>query len=125
MLASALTPLEQAPRGKFVLLRGGEEIHFVCASLQSHPFHASIVFTYLQEQGRGRAEMVEKGFCFVHSQEWRVLGGGYYEADFEARLLRLHGKSTAYGKYPPASIADGIPTLASALGIPDFQVALE
>ena len=124
MIALALTPLDQAPRGKFVLLRHGGKVHFVCASLKTHPFHAVIVHAYVQEQGRGEAVLLEKAFCAIHSPDWKILGGGYYEADFAARIFRLHGKSTAYGKYPAQELAPRLGALMRALGLPDFDPIL-
>ncbi len=107
-----------------MILRHGGKFHFISAPLSSHPYHANIVFAFIQAEGRGEAVLLGGTHCKIVGGEWRVLGGGYYEADFSAKVFRLSGKSTAYGKYPLDSVARNVGAFLTALGFPDFQLVL-
>ena len=124
MTAHVLVPLTQAPGGKFVILLRGGKFHYVSAPLSTHPYHAHIVFAFLQEGGRGEAVLTDAAHCRILSPEWEVLGGGYYEVDASDRIFRLSGKSTAYGKYPAEAVRKNIGSWLEDLGLPDFQPVL-
>jgi hypothetical protein len=122
--AHALTPLADAPRGKFVLLRGEDGLHFVCAPLRTHPYHANIIFTFLEQGGRGQARMLEPVYCKISGDDWEMLGGGHYDLNREHRLLVLSGKSTTYGKYPVDLLRKASAHLTDDLGFPDFGLKI-
>jgi len=125
MLAQALTSLDKAPRGKFVLLQGEGDFHFICAPLKTHPFHAHIIHTYIQEQGRGEAPMPEKGYSVISTPGWKILGGGHYEVDFGEKVFLLHGKSTAYGKYSADPIRLRVAEILAGLDLIGWEMRLE
>src|SRR6266849_10987367 len=124
MRVHAFVPLAEAPRGKFVILRHGQEMHFVAAPLSLHAYHAQIVFAFIQEQGRGEAVLISSGQCSILTPGWKVLGGGQYEWLPEERILRLKEKSTAYGKYPAQVVARSAAEILPALGCPGFRLDL-
>ena len=119
-----LVPPAEAPRGKFVLLRRGADLHFVTAPLSTHPYHANIVFTFIQEQNRGRAALSGGTHCSILSPGWKILGGGHYAVDADSREIRLGEKSTAYGKYPVDLLGENSGDLAEALGLAGFRLRL-
>ena len=125
MFAHSLVPLADAPGGKFVVLSHGKDLHFVAAPVASHPYHANIVFSFIQESGRGQATLTAPTQCLIHTEGWKVLGGGRYEIDRHAKALRLSDKSTAYGKYPAKAVQLQVESLLKALGLPDFKLRME
>jgi hypothetical protein len=54
-----------------------------------------------------------------------VQGGGYYHAQRWLHHLRLHGKSTAFGKYRSALLAPHLDGIPEALGLAGFTLDLE
>lgn len=112
-------------QGKFVILMKGSGIHLVLSPLSLTPYHANIVYQYLQVEGRGEVENAGEGGCHILSKAWTVHGGGHYHCQNWLHHLRLHGKSTAFGKYQArllAPYADGIP---EALGLAGFTLDLD
>ena len=108
--------------GKFVILAKGRGIHLIFSPVSLTPYHADIVYRYLQVEGRGEVEAVSSSGCRILSKGWAVHGGGYYTVQHWLRHLILHGKSTAFGKYDPkllGPVADGI---AEKLGLGAFTL---
>jgi hypothetical protein len=124
MRVHSLVSLAEAPRGKFVVLRHGEELHFVTAPTSTHPYHAHIVFTFIEEQGRGQAVLMGGTHCTILTEGWKVLGGGHYELNPETRSLRLSEKSTAFGKYPLDVVKQNSRSVLEGLGLSDFRLKL-
>ncbi|MDB5051266.1 MAG: hypothetical protein JWO30_4337 [Fibrobacteres bacterium] len=91
--------------GKFVVLTKGKGIHLVLSPVTLTPYHANIVYQYLQVEGRGDVEAVSSSGCHILSKEWKVHGGGYYTVQHWLHNLILHGKSTAFGKYDKSLLA--------------------
>lgn len=85
--------------GKFVLLSKGPSLHLVLSPVSLTPYHANIVYQYLQVEGRGKVEAASSTGCRILSRSWRVHGGGYYHSQPWLHHLVLHGKSSAFGKY--------------------------
>ena len=108
--------------GKFVVLTKGRSVHLVLSPLSLTPYHANIVYEYLQVGGRGDVEAVSSGGCRIVTRGWKVHGGGHYTVQHWLHNLILHGKSTAFGKYDQkllGRLADGI---APGLGLDGFTV---
>lgn len=102
----------QEEEGKFVILRKGRGVHLVFSPISLTPYHANIVYQYLQVEGRGEVEAVSSSGCRILTKGWTVHGGGYYTVQHWLRHLILHGKSTAFGKYEAGLLgvfADSIP----------------
>jgi hypothetical protein len=85
--------------GKFVLLTKGKGIHLILSPVSLTPYHADIVYRYLQVEGRGEVEAVSSSGCRILTKGWAVHGGGYYTLQHWLHNLIFHGKSTAFGKY--------------------------
>lgn len=98
--------------GKFVILSKGRGVHLILSPISLTPYHANIVYQYLQVEGRGEVEAVSSSGCRILSKGWTVHGGGYYTVQHWLHHLILHGKSTAFGKYELRQLgafADAIP----------------
>lgn len=111
--------------GKFVLLVQDRTLHLVLSPVDFTPYHANIVWQYLQAEGRGRVEEAGEGGCRIVSRDWSVRGGGYYQSQTWLHHLRLHGKSTAFGKYHSTLLSPHQDDIPAALGLEGFTVTLE
>jgi hypothetical protein len=110
--ARPLSDPPQEEEGKFVILTKGRGIHLILSPISLTPYHANIVYQYLQVEGRGEVEAVSSSGCRILSKGWTVHGGGYYTVQHWLHHLILHGKSTAFGKYELrllGAFADSIP----------------
>lgn len=123
--ATTLSPLESAPRGKFVVLADARRTHLALSSIEKTPFHAQIVQDYLESRGLAQVEAPDGNDCRILTPGWRILGGGYYEIDRENRQLRFFGRSTAFGRYPRELLLPHLNSLNGALGVPDLSVRLD
>jgi hypothetical protein len=111
--------------GKFVILRRREEIHLVLSPVAFTPYHADIVRQYLQVEGRGRVEGASASGCRILSPEWTVHGGGHFAIQHWLHHLRLHGKSSAFGRYEAARLAPFLDRLPESLGLNGYTLELE
>jgi hypothetical protein len=111
--------------GKFVILRRGEETHLVLSPVAFTPYHADIVRQYLQVEGRGRVEGASASGCRILSPEWTVHGGGHFAIQHWLHHLRLHGKSSAFGRYEAARLAPFLDRLPESLGLNGYTLELE
>lgn len=126
LVAKAYEDLRAAEEatGKFVILKKGQGIHLVLSPLTLTPYHANIVFQYLKVEGRGEVENAGEGGCEILSKAWTVHGGGHYQVQGWLHHLRLHGKSTAFGKYQAALLRPHVDSIAAALGLDGFTLDL-
>ncbi len=108
--------------GKFVLLSRGRGIHLVLSPLSLTPYHANIVYQYLQVEGRGDVEAVSSSGCRIISKGWKVHGGGYFSAQHFLHNLILHGKSTAFGKYDQRLLGRFSEEIAEKLGLAAYTL---
>ena len=106
--------------GKFVLLSKLKGIHLVLSPISLTPYHANIVYQYLQVEGRGEVEAVSSSGCRILSKGWKVHGGGYYTMQHWLRHLILDGKSTAFGKYDLKRLAELTQKIPEALGLEGY-----
>lgn len=116
------TPEEQ---GKFVLLGKGRSLHLVLSPIALTPYHANIVYQYLQVEGRGQVENAGEAGCRILSAGWTVNGGGYYQVQNWLHHISLHGKSTAFGKYRANLLAPHLDAIPGALGLEAYTLTLE
>ncbi len=111
--------------GKFVILTKGKGLHLILSPVALTPYHANIVYQYLQVEGRGEVEAVSSSGCRILTKGWKVHGGGAYNVQHWLHTLTLQGKSTAFGKYEADLLdpfRDEIPVL---LGLPAFFLELK
>ena len=111
--------------GKFVLLVQDRTLHLVLSPVDFTPYHANIVWQYLQAEGRGKVEEAGEGGCRIVSRDWKVKGGGYYQVQNWLHHMRLHGKSTAFGKYSEALLAPHRDDIPALLGLDGYTLDLE
>ena len=125
--AKAYRPLDASDEetGKFVILKKGEGLHLVLSPLSLTPYHANIVYQYLQAEGRGEVMDAGEGGCQILSKDWSVQGGGHYHAQKWLHHLRLFGKSTAFGRYRPALLAPHLDEITEALGLAGYTLELK
>jgi len=108
--------------GKFVILSRSHEIHLVLSPVAFTPYHADIVYQYLQAEGRGRVESASSTGCRILSPEWAVHGGGQYTVQHWLRHLRLHGKSSAFGRYEAARLTPFLDDIPARLGLEGYTL---
>lgn len=110
--------------GKFVILSRREEIHLVLSPVAFTPYHADIVRQYLQVEGRGRVEGASASGCRILSPEWSVHGGGFFVIQHWLHHMRLHGKSSAFGRYEEARLEPFLDGLPARLGLDGYTLEL-
>ena len=115
----------QEEQGKFVLLSKGKSLHLVLSPLSLTPYHANIVYQYLQVEGRGQVENAGEAGCRIISKVWTVNGGGHYLVQTWLHNISLHGKSTAFGKYRINLLAPHLDAIPGALGLEGFTLELD
>lgn len=108
--------------GKFVILTRGKEVHLILSPLAFTPYHADIVYQYLQVEGRGRVEGAKASGCRILSPEWAVHGGGHFTAQHWLHSLILHGKSTAFGRYEQDLLEPFAGEISSKLGLEGYTL---
>jgi hypothetical protein len=110
--------------GKFVILSRGNEIHLVLSPVAFTPYHANIVQQYLQAEGRGRVESASSSGCRILSPEWAVHGGGHFTVQHWLHHLKLHGKSSAFGRYDAARLEPFLEAIPGELGFGGYTLEL-
>ena len=111
----AASPGEET--GKFVILSKSKGIHLILSPLSLTPYHANIVYQYLQVEGRGDVEAVSSSGCRIITKGWKVHGGGHFCAQHYLHHLILSGKSTAFGKYDQRLLGRFSEVIAEKLGL--------
>ena len=119
--ATRSDPLSEE-EGKFVILTKGKGIHLILSPVSLTPYHANIVYQYLQVEGRGEVEAVSSSGCRIITKGWTVHGGGYYTVQHWLHNLILHGKSTAFGKYDQKLLGPMADAIAGKLGLNAFTL---
>ena len=122
--AFALAPLQENPRGKFVVISDGQNLHVVLGPVNRYAYHANIVFAYTEEAGRAHASLDGSGLCHLLTPGWKVLGGGQYRLDDLTHTLKFSEKSTAYGKYPIEKLRALRDELPNAFGLMHWDLDL-
>lgn len=110
--------------GKFVILSRRHEIHLVLSPVAFTPYHANIVYQYLQVEGRGRVESARSTGCRILSPEWAVHGGGHYTVQHWLHHVKLHGKSSAFGRYEKERLTPFLDGLPARLGLEGYTLEL-
>lgn len=108
--------------GKFVVLSKGKGVHLILSPVSLTPYHANIVYQYLQVEGRGEVEAVSSSGCRIISKGWTVHGGGYFTLQHWLHNVILHGKSTAFGKYDQRILGAHADSITEKLGLPRFTL---
>ncbi len=98
------------------------DLHVILGPVNLFPYHANLVYEYLESQGRARAEMTDGAHCRVLTPNWRILGGGQYRMDDLTHTLLFDEKSTAYGKFPGERLVDADQALTESLGLNGWAV---
>ncbi len=118
-------PSAAREEGKFVILTKGKNLHLVLSPVALTPYHANIVYQYLQVEGRGQVEAVSSSGCRILTKGWHVKGGGYYNVQTWLHTLTLLGKSTAFGKYEAEVLKPFLEEIPGLLGLPSYFLELK
>lgn len=110
--------------GKFVILVRDDEIHLVLSPIAFTPYHANIVQQYLDAEGRGRVESASSSGCRILSPEWTVHGGGHYSLQHWLHHLKLHGKSSAFGRYEEELLRPYLDAIPTEVGMSGYTLEL-
>lgn len=103
----ASTDMPSRLEGKFVQLVFQDCEHLVFAPFMLHGYHNQILARFLDERGishRWRNPEV----LDVETPALRVIGGGRYEVDVEAKTLSLWDNSQVYGRFDSHGLRDKI-----------------
>lgn len=115
--------------GKFVILghqkKTSKDYFLIFSPLELTPYHANIVYQFLQVEGRGKVEAVSSSGCRILSKGWQVHGGGHYQLDYPTASVILHGKSTAFGKYQAELLDPYVHEIPLLLGLEGFFLELK
>ncbi len=123
--ADLLDPVAAKEEGKFVLLTKGNGLHFILSPILLNPYHANIVYQYLQVEGRGKVEAVSSSGCRILTKGWSVRGGGYYSVQPWIKTLSLLGKSTAFGRYEGDLLEPFIDEVPVMLGMSEYFLEMK
>lgn len=96
-----------AHRGKFVAVESPSGLHVLLGPASRFTYHADIV-EHFCIIGDGPANYRWDGAhqrVILPAPNWKVLGGGRYALNPEARHLRVWGESMAYGPTPLPPVA--------------------
>lgn len=94
--------------GKFVQLDFGGAEHLVLSPKELSKFHANIVERFCMINSvRGVYNRKKDNFA-VNGAGLAVIGGGAWEIDEGARVLKLFGCSQAYGCFDPAGLKEKV-----------------
>lgn len=111
--------------GKFVLLTKGKVLHLVLSPVSLTPFHANIVYQYLQVEGRGEVEAVSSSGCRILTKGWKVHGGGYYAVQHWLHAIVFSGKSTAFGKFDQNMLEPFLTEIPEKMALPHFTFEMK
>jgi|WetSurMetagenome_2_1015567.scaffolds.fasta_scaffold00578_11 hypothetical protein len=119
-----ISPLPAKRSGKFVqIIRDTEQKeYFVMSPKELSVFHANIVerFCVLNEiDGRYNSK---RDFFHIADLDWTVYGGGMFAIDDAARVIKLHGYSTAYGNFNADRLKDKLQASGQLQG---YQIIID
>lgn len=112
--------LPEQRTGKFIQIAGGNKEYIVLSPKGLSKFHANIAERFCEDHRiDGAYRGKRKEYFEIHDPGWRILGGGFWEINDRAKLLKLEGSSQAYGKFLPEGLAEG---LAGTRKLQGYQV---
>ena len=84
---------------KFVIIRHQDQLVLVLGNVAEYPYHANLVYHFCQ-QNEIAAEWEKKpDLVTIFESKTMVQGGGWIEIVPKSRMMRIFGKSTAYGEF--------------------------
>jgi hypothetical protein len=99
--------------GKFVLLSQDAQAEYLLFSpIQQAGYHANIVAHFSQENTLQGLYNAKRDTFNLEAPNWQIKGGGHWQVDEEAGLLRLYGRSMAYGAIH--NLAQFVPALKAS-----------
>jgi hypothetical protein len=84
--------------GKFVVLQEKTQIYMLFCPIQQAEYHANIVALFTEEKKLQGHYNNKRDVYHLTTKKWDIRGGGHWLLDEEACLLRLYGRSMAYGE---------------------------
>lgn len=84
--------------GKFVVLSYQDQTcYMIFSPIQQSGYHANIIERFSQVQQLSGCYNSKRDSYALNSSDWHIHGGGHWKVDEELGLLRLFGRSMAYG----------------------------
>lgn len=99
--------------GKFVLLAQRKQTDYLLFSpIEQAGYHANIVAHFSQKNALNGLYNSKRDTFNLDAPDWQIKGGGHWQVDEEVGLLRLYGRSIAYGAI--AHLAQLVPALQAS-----------
>jgi len=92
--------------GKFVVISVGEVDYLVLAPMELSAHHAHLVERFAVQHGLDGILNQRGDYFALTDAAGRVEGGGRFEIEEQRGVLRLWGRSEAYGPVPPAKLRE-------------------
>lgn len=83
--------------GKLIVVRHGKARYAAFSPAGLSEFHANILERFLSERGVGGHYNDQLDHFYADDPTWQIEGGAHWSLDESQRVLRLRGKSIAYG----------------------------
>ena len=116
------TSIPQRRDGKFVFLTNSDDEFAVFAPRGMCSLHAHIVRRFLQLRKVPMTFDAVEGVCRPLASAWSVHGGGMWEFDGEAGILKLSGVSHAYGNVDLSQMARSIREAGGFTGLQEILI---
>lgn len=100
-LADGLTPHDEATavRCKFILVSQEQEVTLVFGRIAEYKYHANLLERFCRMRRIPSGWEHQPDVYALYQKGVKVRGGGYFVIDYCDRVLRVFGRSTAYGAY--------------------------
>jgi hypothetical protein len=93
---------------KFILLGVAESLILVGGTWEEFPYHANLIDRFCRDREIAVSWVKKPDLVEIHDSSVRTLGGGWLEIDTGKSLLKVSGRSTAYGRYRAEDFRDVI-----------------
>ena len=91
--------------GKFVQILNQNVYYFILGPLSKFPYHANLVDRFCTDRQIASGWVRRPDLVGIYDIQTSVRGGGQIMIDLVDRLIRMSGKSTAYGRYHPDELS--------------------
>ncbi|MBI5640935.1 MAG: hypothetical protein HZA17_10965 [Nitrospirae bacterium] len=120
--ALAGTPVPEKRSGKFVQIRNSSAEYLVLSPREFSPYHANVTERFCTQNEIAGTYNNRKDHFGIFEPDWEIIGGGAWEMDEAAKMLRLSGFSQAYGKFDSTGLKE---RLLSVRHLAGYQLRIE
>lgn len=121
--AVAKQPMPLKRGGKFIQIinHSTSDEYLVLSPRELSVYHANIIERFCALQGAIQGSYnAKKDYFEIHDPDWKVIGGGMWAIDDEARTLTLGGESQMYGAFDEVGLKQKIQMDAGLSGYTVF-----